>query len=291
MRFIEQKNPQFLRNNKTNIFLKNSDWCVLPSYLSRRYQCLIDNDKILFSSRMSNDVFDNYKVNKKVPSIKEQIEELCLPNGTLLLGEFYYEDFNLMTKMIVTETQESLLLQRKYELLYIINDIAFFDNFDLRKKTFLERRQVLEDIFDDCNLNRIKLVECYYDTIGKKAFYKEAEKNSKSVVFINSSLNYDQHKAFRYNHPNTYYAVILDVNIKNSMAYSISLGMYNQNSLFEVGNATGLSYQQSIQLAKNKEQFIGKIVKVSARQKCKSKLKNSKLLEICIDEDIKKCQW
>jgi len=286
--FVKRELPIILRSDvRVKEYLKSDIWCLIPSYLSRNYQCLISDNKIIFGNY---EVKDTFKINKKTENIKSQIKELFLPNDTLLIGHFYLEDFDIMTKIVTADTSTSLELQRKYKLKYIITDIIYFDGQPIGNNPYILRRELLDEIFEGVSLSQVMLTEYYSDNKDKESYFKYCEESNLSVLFVNKEKTYPESQMYRYNHPYLFNCIVTDVNIKNNIVYSLSLGMIKNGRVVSVGSATGLNYYQGAKF-KEKESIVGKVVKVSSRQKCRTKLKNPKLVEVLEKVNSNTCLW
>jgi len=280
-------------DSRVELFLTSPNWSIEPNLLSRGYQCIFENGKPMFAVGKLKDkaVIDNYKINLKIDNIKKELIDLSFPDNTLLVGELFHPEFDVMTKIISTDTATSLSMQLQQPLKYIVSDIYYFDTISLLSKTYFERRLILEDLFEDTETKLVRLKDHYVLREEKQKYFEQCQTDSQGVLFRNGNVNYYDSKVYRYNNMHTFYAIILDVNIQKGLAYSIKIGMYQRGHLVEVGNATGLSRQYCELLAQNKEQYINKMVRVASRIRVGNKLKNPKLIEICETYSKEKCNW
>lgn len=296
--FIEDKEPKTLRTNvHTEEYLNSMAWALTPDYLTRKYQCLVYEDEVFFSNKpMANgEIIDNFRINKKTNLIKKEIEGIGLPNNTLFIGGFYHEDYALLNKIVTSDTNTSLTLQQKNSFRYIVSDVLYFDGINLMERSYITRREVLNALFEDTNYKYFELIDYYLETEDKQEFFRQCEAQNRAMFFVHLNSTYYQRKQYRYTNPNIYHGIIMDINVTNKTAFSITVGMYMDGELTAVGNATGLTKEMAFDLGQDPKKYIGKVAKVSSRTKSLTKLKNCKLIEIYndfpLDKKINECKW
>lgn len=127
---------------------------------------------------------------------------------------------------------------KDYPINYIIFDILFLDNRDLRNKPFHERASILRESVSDCGI--ISLSEDFDD--GESLFEAMKKNNMEGIVSKNIDSSYLEGK-----HHNQWFktkirkqmlTVVGGLQFKNEMPISLLLGIYTDQGLFYIGNAS-----------------------------------------------------
>lgn len=130
-----------------------SDWSIEHKWDGIRAQVILRNDELFIWSRGEELVTDKY------PEFQKFVGNI--PNGTVLDGELLaYPDgeigtFNDLQTRIGRKTVSKSLME-KMPVILKVYDILEWKGQDIRKRSFIERRKILEQLYED----RVETSEC-----------------------------------------------------------------------------------------------------------------------------------
>jgi|GEM_PF-7114547 len=233
-----------------------------PNYIGERkfdgsrYALQIADDGIFFTSRKESVKGGMVDKTKNVPQIVEEMKKL--PVGTILDGEVDVREnvrnFKFVQSVMGSLPERALQLQEaKEKLVYKVFDILEFAGENLRDKTLLERRSILEQHISKDKFCYLVLVEQF---INKKELYnEEISRGQEGIMLKNLQSIYVEDKSpcktwYKVKAHETYDGVVLGYKFGTlGSKYEKDLGtltvhQYVDGQLIHVSDVGGLTVQE-----------------------------------------------
>lgn len=201
-------------------------------------------------------------------------------DGTILDGEIQASNFLETNSIMNSSPMVAIKKQNEVgRVFYHVFDVMFFRGVDVRGKSLIERRKILEAIVKRMNNEYIKLVPMFNSDIAD-AFAEITANGGEGLIVKDLRRGYGSgwskmKKSYDVS------CVITGFKSGNgkyeSSIGSIALSVWKDGKLFEVGYASGFSDEIRNQIAKHPESFIDRVVDVFCHELQMSKLNDSRL--------------
>lgn len=227
-----------------------------------RQQILIDEDRKV----KIGDAYGERSLLSKLlknPTIIKELKNTFMEN-TLIEGVFFSPtaDYKLyLAKHMITQHKD---------LSFIVTDIIFSNDEEVHLMDFIERYKILKNIFDSTEeLECVSLLEPYM--VNKSKIYYKINNEYEDVVGIYFKKNCPYHfgvskKLIRYRKNILLNTVIMSITdgqgkYEDSIG-SLVVGCMKDRQIKKIGYVDMMTMDQRDDFAKNKEKYIGKVIKV-----------------------------
>jgi ATP-dependent DNA ligase len=279
-----------------NDLLIDESWIMEKKYDGRRFQFIIDNDKICFADKYAQ--LDKTNISIKISETLNEVKKLKLPNKThldieLLIPGKFEESLSLYRGDI----KNALHLQNKLGNAIIrVIDILYFEQ-DLTEFPLYERKKIISQLFSNCEF--IIPVEGFIDRkVKEEKFLSIFNAEEDGVVFklLEAPYIYGTSKLwYKYKRVDSYDVVIMNISERegqySGMAKCITVGQYKNGKLCEVAHVGNMDIETRYFLWNNKEKLKGNVIEIFATKRTKIKYKDTRFSRFRDDKNSSDCIW
>ena len=156
---INGEKAEAMITNKDNNYIAtmkyDGEWCRI----------IIDGERTVAQSRNISKVTGEYgDKTLLIPHIIEEVKKL--PNGTVLLGELCFMEWNLTARDVGTilrcKPEKAIERQKNHTLFYRVFDCLSWGGTDLMKEQYSYRFKILQDQIENGNYNLVWTQMCWY---------------------------------------------------------------------------------------------------------------------------------
>lgn len=156
---INSEKAEAMLTNKDNNYIatmkSDGEWCRI----------IIDGERTIAQSRNISKVTGEYgDKTLLIPHIIEEVKQL--PNGTVLLGELCFAEWNSTARDVGTilrcKPEKAVARQKKHSLIYRVFDCLSWGGIDLMKEPYSFRFEVLQDQIERSNYDLVWTQMCWY---------------------------------------------------------------------------------------------------------------------------------
>ena len=272
---------------KMDMYWQSDQWILEPVVRGRRYQCLINDGSVSFSSRHGEAA-----INDKIPHIVNEIIKI-IPDGSLVDGIISAGDDTL--KILESSVEKSLNLQIDKPLQFIIYDVLYWDCKICLDFPLFDRKKKFEFIGNSGN---VKVSKSFIK--DKYKIYQSLKNDYDAFYFRDLDFENVGRTSSRwkiYKELQSFFAIIIDVlegkGKFENMCGALEVGQFKKGKMTHITNVSGMTNDDRIRFFEDKKQFIGKIIEIKALRKTKSnfiearfsKLRDDKVPQDCVFEE------
>ena len=156
---INGEKAEAMLTNKNNNYIatmkSDGEWCRI----------IVDGDRTVAQSRnISKDTGEYGDKTLLIPHIIKEVEQF--PNGTVLLGELCFAEWNSTARDVGTilrcKPEKAVERQKKHSLIYRVFDCMSWGGIDLMKEPYSYRFEVLQDQIERSNYDLVWTQICWY---------------------------------------------------------------------------------------------------------------------------------
>lgn len=282
-----------LDDERMEMFWESNQWVLEPVIKGRRYQCLIQDGNVSFSTIMGNNIS---QIDDKVGHLVEQLRNFT--DETLLDG-YITANNDVNRTLHILETPMEKLQQNECHLLnYVISDIIYNGEVCTFEYPFFDRRKILEQLeLDGCiPTSYIRLSDLYYDLKFKR--YKEINSDFDAFYFKDLDSTYTFRKSTKwkiFKELQRQNVVIMDIVEGNGryegMCGLVSIGQYKNDELVHITNVSGMSTDDRIDLFLNRDKYLGKVLEIKVLGKSDNNFIEARYSKLRLDLEPGICVW
>ena len=310
---IKQLKPQPARGTFQESLWEDPGWVAEKKENGARYLGHFNQDRVYFTSR---------RISKKTGLFSEKGENVPHLNascpallGTVLDGEMIDSSEKVYGVMSVMGSLPDIAIQKQKAdgfVTWVIWDVLFYKEEDVRQKPLVFRRDLLEKIYmEHLKGNAYIQLEKQF-ILGKKAYYNWLiNQGGEGIILKNLQHIYgDESGWVKVKKTETEDVIIIGYNEPSQTSKkvtgevsptrfalqgwigSLMLGVFKNGVLVEVGNCSGMDDTMRKEFSLNKDKYLGHVIEIRCQEVLPSgKYQNPEFVRLRPDKNAKDCIW